>query len=148
MKTIPGLTLIVLALAASAAAAEPTSALWFDQPAKSYHASLPLGNGRIGARVFGGVNDERIVLNESSVWSGSPENADRPEADQALPEIRRRLLEGKNAEAETLVNQNFTCQGRGSGHGSGANVPFGCYQALGDLHGGWRHLLPVVKVPH
>ena len=51
----------------------------------------------------------------------------------ALPEIRRLLLEGKNVEAERLVNANFTCQGTGSGHGSGANVPFGCYQTLGNL---------------
>ena len=83
--------------------------------------------------VFGGVDEERIVLNESSVWSGSREDADRPDAHQALPEIRRLLLEGKNVEAERLVNANFTCQGQGSGHGSGANVPFGCYQTLGNL---------------
>ena len=94
---------------------------------------MPLGNGRIGAMVFGGVDEERIVLNESSVWSGSREDADRPDAHQALPEIRRLLLEGKNVEAERLVNANFTCQGQGSGHGSGANVPFGCYQTLGNL---------------
>ena len=61
--------------------------------------------------VFGGVDEERIVLNESSVWSGSREDADRPDAHQALPEIRRLLLEGKNVEAEQLVNANFTCQG-------------------------------------
>ena len=115
-------------------ASEPTTALWYDKPARSFQASLPLGNGRIGAMVFGGVDDERIVLNESSVWSGSPENADRPDAHKALPEIRRLLLEGKNVEAEALVNRNFTCQGRGSGNGSGANVPFGCYQVLGNLH--------------
>ena len=68
--------------------------------------------------VFGGVDEERIVLNESSVWSGSRDNdADRPDAHKALPEIRRLLLEGKNVEAERLVNANFTCQGQGSGHG-------------------------------
>ena len=58
------------------------------------------------------------MLNESSVWSGSREDADRPDAHQALPEIRRLLLEGKNVEAERLVNANFTCQGQGSGHGT------------------------------
>ncbi len=83
--------------------------------------------------VFGGVDEERIVLNESSVWSGSREDSDRPDAHQVLPEIRRLLLEGNNVEAERLVNANFTCQGQGSGHGSGANVPFGCYQTLGNL---------------
>jgi alpha-L-fucosidase 2 len=117
----------------AACAAESTTTLRFDKPATSFHQSLPLGNGRIGAMVFGGVDEERIVLNESSVWSGSRQDADRPDAYKALPEIRRLLLEGKNVEAEALVNKNFTCRGPGSGHGSGANVPFGCYQTLGDL---------------
>jgi alpha-L-fucosidase 2 len=113
--------------------AEPGTTLWFDEPAKSFHASLPLGNGRIGAMIFGGVDEERIVLNESSVWSGSREDSNRPDAYRALPEIRRLLLDGKNAEAEALVNKTFTCQGKGSGFGRGANVPFGCYQVLGNL---------------
>lgn len=120
-------------LVVSAAAADPATALWFDAPAARFQQSVPLGNGRIGAMVFGGVDEERIVLNESSVWSGSRDDADRPDAHKVLPEIRRLLLEGKNVEAERLVNENFTCQGRGSGHGRGANVPFGCYQTLGDL---------------
>ena len=88
-----------------------------------------MGNGRLGAMMFGGVNDERIVLNESSVWSGSPQDADRPDAYKVLPEIRRLLLEGKNPEAEALVNANFTCQGPGSG-----GPQYGCYQVLGNLH--------------
>ena len=124
----------LLVLGATLRAADPTTTLLFDKPAAGFHESLPLGNGRIGAMVFGGVNEERIVLNESSVWSGSRDNqADRPDAHKALPEIRRLLLEGRNAEAEELVNKNFTCQGAGSGHGSGADVPFGCYQTLGNL---------------
>ncbi|MCU0960451.1 MAG: glycoside hydrolase family 95 protein, partial [Pirellulaceae bacterium] len=114
-------------------AADATTAIWFDRPARAFHESLPLGNGRIGAMVFGGVHEERIVLNESSVWSGSREDADRPDAHLALPEIRRLLLEGKHVEAEHLVNANFTCQGPGSGHANGADLPFGCYQTLGDL---------------
>src|SRR5512136_1047044 len=125
---------LILLSATVAWSVEPTTTLWFDKPAASFHESLPLGNGRLGAMVFGGVNEERIVLNESSVWSGSREDADRPEAHTALPEIRRLLLEGKNVEAEKLVNANFTCQGPGSGHGNGANVEFGCYQVLGSLH--------------
>jgi alpha-L-fucosidase 2 len=124
----------LLGLTATLRAADPTTTLWFDKPAASFHESLPLGNGRIGAMVFGGLNEERIVLNESSVWSGSRDNeADRPDAHKALPEIRRLLLEGKNVEAERLVNANFTCQGEGSGHANGVNLPFGCYQTLGNL---------------
>ena len=126
-------SVISWAFAAGVFAADPATTLWFDQPATSFHQSLPLGNGRMGAMVFGGVHEERIVLNESSVWSGSREEADRPGAHQALPEIRRLLLEGKNLEAEKLVNAHFTCQGQGSGQANGLNLPFGCYQTLGDL---------------
>ena len=128
-----GTGLLLLALLATARAADPATTLWFDQPAANFHQALPLGNGRLGAMVFGGLDEERIVLNESSVWSGSREEADRPAAHEALPEIRRLLLEGHNIEAEALVNKNFTCQGQGSGHGRGAHVPFGCYQTLGNL---------------
>jgi alpha-L-fucosidase 2 len=83
--------------------------------------------------VFGGIDEERIVLNESGMWSGSPQDADRPDAAAALPEIRRLLLAGENVAAEALVNAHFTCAGQGSGHGSGADVPYGCYQTLGAL---------------
>ena len=102
-------------------------------PGEQLFESIPLGNGRLGAALYGGVTEERIVLNESGMWSGSPQEADRPDAHLALPEIRRLLLEGKYHEAEALVNANFTCAGKGSGNGSGANVPFGCYQTLGNL---------------
>ncbi|MEO6005920.1 MAG: glycoside hydrolase N-terminal domain-containing protein [Opitutus sp.] len=102
-------------------------------PAKHFTESSPLGNGRLGAMVFGGIEDERVVLNESGMWSGSPQDADRPDAAAVLPEIRRLLLAGKNVEAEKLVAENFTCAGVGSGRGNGANVPYGSYQVLGDL---------------
>lgn len=132
------LVTVVLGITTSASAlgAPAVSTVWFEEPATHFTRSLPLGNGRMGAMIFGGVDEERIVLNESSMWSGSPQDADRPDAHLALPEIRRLLLEGKNAEAEQLVNAHFTCQGPGSGHGQGANVPFGCYQVLGNLR--WR----------
>jgi alpha-L-fucosidase 2 len=108
---------------------DPETAIWFDAPAKDFTESSPMGNGRLGAMLFGGVDDERIVLNESSVWSGSRQDADRPDAYKVLPEIQRLLLAGKNAEAEALVNANFTCQGPGS-----AGAQYGCYQVLGNLH--------------
>lgn len=110
-------------------AASPETLIRFSAPANDFTESLPLGNGRLGAMMFGSVNDERIVLNESSVWSGSRQDADRPDAFKSLPEIRRLLLAGKNVEAEALVNANFTCQGPGSGGGQ-----YGCYQVLGNLH--------------
>ncbi len=63
--------LALFALTDSLGAAEPTTSVGFDRPATSFHQALPLGNGRIGGMVYGGVDEERIVLNESSVWSGS-----------------------------------------------------------------------------
>jgi alpha-L-fucosidase 2 len=107
--------------------------LWFDTPAEKFTESIALGNGRLGAMLFGDPHRERIVLNESGMWSGSPQEADRPDAHEALPEIRRLLLEGRNLEAEELVNATFTCAGEGSGRGRGANKPYGAYQTLGNL---------------
>ena len=107
--------------------------LWYETPAGHFTQSLPLGNGRLGLMVFGGVEKDRIVLNEESVWSGSPSDDNRQDAHEQLPNIRRLLQQGKNDEAERLVNQTFTCKGEGSGHGKGADVPFGCYQVLGNL---------------
>jgi len=137
LKHILAALLLIGTAVATASAADERAAgsltLWYDKPAGSFHQSLPLGNGRMGAMVFGGVDEERIVLNESSVWSGSREDSNRPDAHKALPEIRRLLLEGRNVEAEKLVNDNFTCGNKGSGRGRGANVPFGCYQTLGNL---------------
>lgn len=121
--------MFALPLFAADQTVSPETTIWFDQPATVFTESSPMGNGRLGAMMFGGVDDERIVLNESSVWSGSPQDADRPDAYKVLPEIRKLLLEGKNPEAEALVNANFTCQGPGSG-----GAQYGCYQVLGNLH--------------
>jgi alpha-L-fucosidase 2 len=115
--------------AAEALRTSPETTIWFNEPANDYTESCPMGNGRLGAMMFGGVDEERIVLNESSVWSGSRQDADREDAYKALPEIRRLLLEGKNPEAEALVNASFTCKGPGSAGGQ-----YGCYQVLGNLH--------------
>ncbi len=136
MKTgvLFGLAFLVSAIALPGAAVDnpatsPESMIWFDAPARDFTESSPMGNGRLGAMMFGGVDEERIVLNESSVWSGSRQDADREDAYKILPEIRRLLLAGKNPEAEALVNANFTCKGPGSGGGQ-----YGCYQVLGNLH--------------
>ncbi|MGE3946842.1 MAG: glycoside hydrolase N-terminal domain-containing protein [Blastocatellales bacterium] len=114
------------------APAEPLS-LWYRQPASEWLESLPLGNGRLGASIFGGVDEERVVLNDGTLWSGGREDADRPDAAQYLPEIRRLLLAGRNVEAEKLVYDHFTCRGQGSGRARGMNLPYGSYQMLGDL---------------
>jgi alpha-L-fucosidase 2 len=131
MKKI--LTIAIAAVSFVVFGFSPDTTIWLDKPAKVFTESLPLGNGRLGAMDFGGVENERVALNEDSLWSGSVQNADRTNAAAALPEIRRLLLEGKNHEAEALVNRNFTCAGRGSGNGRGKDLPYGSYQALGDL---------------
>lgn len=107
--------------------------IWFDKSAANFTESLPMGNGRLGAMLFGGVDEERIVLNENSVWSGSPQDSDREDARTHLEEIRRLLLAGKNAEAEQMAHQRFVCKGRGTGGGRGKDLPYGCYQTLGNL---------------
>lgn len=105
----------------------------YDQPASGWSKALPLGNGRLGAMVFGGVAEDRFQLNEDSLWSGGPQDADNPEALAALPEVRRLLFEGKYFEAEALANKKSVCIGAGSGHGNGSKLPYGSYQTLGDL---------------
>lgn len=107
--------------------------LWYRQPAKVWTEALPVGNGRLGAMVFGGVASERIQLNEKNLWSGGPQDADNPEAYQHLEEVRQLLHEGKYVEAQRLTQKTLVCRGPGSGAGAGANVAFGCYQTLGDL---------------
>jgi alpha-L-fucosidase 2 len=127
------LFIIHAVVSAAELSGDSTTILWYETPARHFTQSMPLGNGRLGMMVLGGVKKDRIVLNEESVWSGSPSDDNRPDAHKQLPEIRRLLQEGRNDEAERLVNQTFTCKGQGSGHAKGANLPFGCYQVLGNL---------------
>src|SRR5256714_4588072 len=105
--------------AATARSLTPETLIRFDTPAANFTESTPLGNGRLGAMMFGGVDKERIVLNENSVWSGSRQDADQPDAYKVLPEIQRLLLGGKNSEAEALVSAHFVCRGPGSNAGTG-----------------------------
>lgn len=110
-----------------------SGSLWYTQPASVWTEALPVGNGRLGAMVFGGVAQERIQLNEDSLWSGGPQFADNPDALKHLDEVRGLLREGEYAEAEALTYETLVCQGAGSGRGNGAYVPFGSYQTLGDI---------------
>ena len=105
----------------------------FDAPARIWEETFPLGNGRLGLMPDGGVEKETILLNEISMWSGSKQDTDNPQALYALPAIRKLLFEGKNDEAQDLMYRTFVCKGAGSGQGQGANVPYGSYQLLGNL---------------
>jgi len=133
MVSVKYLAASLIILSSCSLGAAPSRSIWFDKPGEEFTDVSPLGNGRLGASFFGKVDNEIVILNESGMWNGSPQDADRPDAWKALPEIRRLLLEGKNAEAEALVYSNFTCLGRGSGWGSAVNDPYGSYQSLGQL---------------
>lgn len=102
---------------------------YFDKPASIWEESIPLGNGRIGMMPWGGVERERVVLNEISLWSGNKQDADNPEAYKYLGEIRRLLFEKKNKEAQELMYKTFTCKGKGS-----AGLEYGKFQIFANLY--------------
>ncbi len=95
--------------------------------------AIPVGNGFLGAMVYGGVNTERIQLNEKSLWSGSPEDGNNPDAFPSLDKIRQLIWAGKYKEATLLTEKTQICSGAGSGRGNGAGVPYGSFQTLGDI---------------
>ncbi len=79
--------------------------LWYKRPAANWNEALPIGNGSLGAMVFGGTVEERIQLNEETIWSKDGEYLDRPNAHKYLKQIRTLLFDGKYAEAEKLYNE-------------------------------------------
>ncbi len=81
--------------------------LWYDKPAKEWNEALPIGNGRLGAMVYGNPEMENIQLNENTFWSGGPSRNDNPDALNALPQIRQLIFEEKYKEAEKMVNENI-----------------------------------------
>jgi len=81
--------------------------LWYRQPANQWSQALPIGNGMIGAMVFGGVQQERIALNESSFWSGRPHNYDDPNAGKYFGQIRDLVFAEKFQEAEEMADDHF-----------------------------------------
>jgi alpha-L-fucosidase 2 len=81
--------------------------LWYKGPAKQWVEALPIGNGRLGAMVFGNPSNEKIQLNESTIWAGRPYRNDNPDAKEALPKVRQLIFEGKYKEAQDLVNEKF-----------------------------------------
>ena len=120
---------------ATAGQRSPTgdTVMWYRQPAARWTEALPVGNGRLGGMVFGGAARERIQLNEDTLWSGGPQDADNPEALEHLDAIRRLLADGKFARAQALAVKKLICKGPGSNRGTGAYHAYGSYQTLGDL---------------
>lgn len=136
LKVLPGLALLgVQLLQAQVEHTTPYTApaitpltLWYRTPAIKWTDALPIGNGRLGAMIFGNPRHEKLQLNEITVWSGGPQpNANRPNAYLALPEIRSALARGDYALAEKLVNANMTTTGEGD------SAYDASYQTLGDL---------------
>ena len=81
--------------------------LWYDKPAAKWTEALPVGNGRMGCMVFGGVEKERLQYNEDTLWTGIPRSYHHPEAYKSLPTIRDLLFEGKQREAQQLASETF-----------------------------------------
>ncbi|MDR0939531.1 MAG: glycoside hydrolase family 95 protein [Mediterranea sp.] len=81
--------------------------LWYAGPATEWTEALPLGNSRLGAMVYGGTTNEELQLNEETVWGGSPHTNHNPKALGVLSEVRRLVFEGRNAEAQALIDANF-----------------------------------------
>ena len=118
--------LLSLLLAASvevAAQDNSTQILRYRQPATEWVEALPVGNGHIGAMVYGGIDHEEIQLNEATFWGGGPHRNDAEHALENLPRVRELIFSGKNMEAQRLIDRTFL---------SGRNgMP---YQTLGSLH--------------
>jgi len=103
--------------------AAPSLSLWYRQQAEAWIEALPVGNGRQGAMVFGRTDDERIQLNENTLWEGHPQENANPEAAKYVAEVRRLLFAGKNEEAAALA----------AAHMMGVPSKLTPYQSLGDL---------------
>ena len=88
-------------------AASIDSTMWYKAPASNWLEALPIGNGRLGAMVFGGVAEEHLQINESTIWTGAPHEYQHEGALKALPRIRQLLAEGKQKEAEDLAGKEF-----------------------------------------
>ena len=104
--------------------AEPTLSLWYRSAATNWNDALPIGNGRMGAMVFGGVPDERIQFNEDTLWMGHPHDYVRAGAETNLAIIRQLLFDGKVKEAEQIAKAHFLSD----------PIRQKAYQPFGDLH--------------
>jgi len=98
--------------------------LWYKQPAKKWVEALPVGNGRLGAMVFGGINKERLQLNEDTIWAGPPVPHDRKGAYNHIAKARKLFFAGKYSEGQKIIQQNVM----------GRRISPRSYQPLGNLN--------------
>lgn len=96
--------------------------LWYNTPASDWNQALPIGNGRLGAMVFGQPAQEQLQLNEDTIWAGGPNNNVNPAAAQTIEQVTRLLLQGQHQQAQTLADQQIRSLNNG--------MP---YQTLGNL---------------
>lgn len=101
---------------------EPLS-LWYRKPATDWVSALPIGNGRLGAMVFGGISEERLQLNEDTLWGGGPYDPDSPEALAALPQVRKLIFNSNYVAAADLISKKVMARPL-------KQMP---YQTVGDL---------------
>jgi hypothetical protein len=124
--THPTLLVLILTLSGNVAIAQPPAeplSLWYRQPARQWVEALAVGNGRLGAMVFGGVSQERIQLNEDTLWAGGPYDPANPDALEALPKERELIFAGQYREAHNLIGQKMMAKPL-------TQMP---YQCVGDL---------------
>lgn len=123
-----GFSLLFFLLCMTAHAQSPATntdlKIWFNRPATEWNEALPVGNGHLGAMIFGGIDHERLQLNEETVWTGKDTDFVNPGAKAALPEVRKLLFAGKYAEAQKLAQEKMM----------GDKKVHSTYQTLGDLY--------------
>ncbi|MBN1406993.1 MAG: glycoside hydrolase family 95 protein [Calditrichaceae bacterium] len=124
MKIILIFTSCVLSVLNLSAGENAFLKLWYNQPAKQWVEALPVGNGRLGAMVFGNPSKEQIQLNENTVWAGQPNRNDNPHAKEALPKVRQLIFDGRYKEAQDIVNDKFISK-------NSQGMP---YQTIGNLN--------------
>ncbi len=121
---------LIVALAEDARAQQgAANILFYTHPAREWNQALPLGNGRLGAMVFGNVAGERIQLNENSLWMGGPRDTNNPDAIEHLAEVRRLLFAGMPVEAYAVAEK----------YSMGSPFRLESYQSLGDLRLTFEH---------
>jgi len=110
MKLKIKITAICLGIFSLTATAQSDLKLWYDKPAAIWNEALPLGNGRLGAMVFGDPAVERLQLNEETIWAGSPNSNAHSKSIEALPKVRQLIFDGKFDEAQDLATKDIMSQ--------------------------------------
>ncbi len=105
---IPAIFALVISMTVSCSNQEKEDLkLWYGEPAERWEEALPVGNGRLGAMIYGGVSEDHIQFNEETLWSGGPHDYSNAGASQYLGKIRELLWQGKQKEAEKLAAETF-----------------------------------------